>query len=105
MNIWLTMIIAGLITYLMRLSLILLFGHFELPGWLPRILRFVPPAVLAAIITPELLMPKGSLWLSVGNLRLLAGVVAIGVAWKTRNAVVTILVGMGVLWILQLVIG
>jgi len=102
-NIWLAMVIAGVITYLMRLSLILLFGHLELPGWFTRILRFVPLAVLAAIITPELLMPKGSLWLSVDNLRLLAGLVAIGVAWKTRNAVVTILVGMGVLWILQFI--
>ena len=103
MNIWLTMIIAGVITYLMRLSLILLFGHFEVQEWLPRLLRFVPPAVLTAIIFPELLMPQGSLWLNVDNLRLLAGVVAIVVAWKTRNAVITILVGMGVLWILQFV--
>ena len=103
MNLWLTMLIAGLITYLMRLSLIYLFGRFEVPEQLARALRFVPPAVLSAIIFPELLMPGGQLAISLENLRLLAGLVAIVVAWRTRNAVLTIAVGMIALWVLRAV--
>jgi branched-subunit amino acid transport protein len=101
MNLWLTMIIAGVITYLMRLSLIFLFGRFEIPEWLARALRFVPPAVLTAIIFPELLMPGGQLAISLDNQRLLAGLIAILVAWRTRNAVLTIVVGMLSLWLIQ----
>jgi branched-subunit amino acid transport protein len=104
MNLWLTMIIAGVITYLMRLSLIFLFGHFEIPDWLARALRFVPPAVLTAIIFPELLMPGGQLALSLDNQRLLAGLIAILVAWRTRNAVLTIVVGMLALWVIQTIL-
>ena len=101
MNLWLTMIIAGVITYLIRLSLIFLFGRLEIPAWLARALRFVPSAVLSAIIFPELLMPGGQLALSLENHRLLAGLIAIFVAWRTRNAVLTIVVGMLSLWVIQ----
>ncbi len=101
MNIWLVLIAGGLFTYLTRLSFIFLMGRMEIPLWIKRSLRFVPAAVLSAIIAPELLLPMGALQVSWTNSRLLAGVVAILVAWKTKNAVLTILVGMGVLFVLQ----
>lgn len=102
MNIWLVMLIGGLITFGMRFSLIFLFGRFEVPETMRRALHYVPPAVLSAIILPELLYPAGSLDLSLGNTRLLAGLVAIVVAWYTRNTLLTILAGMLALLILQL---
>jgi branched-subunit amino acid transport protein len=57
--------------------------------------------VLSAIIFPELLMPGGTLDISWGNLRLFAGLAAALVAWRTRNVLLTIAVGMGVLYLLQ----
>jgi branched-subunit amino acid transport protein len=48
-----------------------------------------------------LLLHSGSLDLSLGNTHLLAGVLAVIVAWWTRNTLVTILVGMGFLLALQ----
>ena len=104
MTVWLSMILAGLVTYATRLSFILLLGRRRAPNFLVRALRFVPPAVLAAIVFPELLMPNGRLFISFTNLRLLAGLLAILVAWRTRNAVVTIVVGMLALWGLQAVL-
>jgi len=101
-NIWLVMLIAGLLTFGMRLSLIYLFGRFEVPDALRRALRFVPPAVLSAIILPDLLMPSGHLDFGLGNHRWLAGLVAMLVAWRTRNTLLTILAGMIILLILQL---
>jgi len=101
MTIWLTMIAAGLITYTYRLSFIQLFSRREAPEFVRRALRFVPPAVLTAIIFPELLMHDGSLNLSLHNFRLIAGVIAILVAWRTKNVVLTILVGMAALLLLQ----
>ena len=96
-----TIIIGGLIvTYLIRLSFILLIPFDRFPERVRRGLRFVPPAVLAALITPELLRPGGVWGLSLGNERLLAGLVAIIVAWRTKNTWLTILIGMIALWIL-----
>ena len=102
MNIWLIMLIGGLLTFGMRFSLIFLFGRFEVPETLRRALHYVPPAVLSAIIFPELFYRANQLDLSPGNTRLLAGIIAILVAWYTKNTLLTILAGMVALLILQL---
>jgi branched-subunit amino acid transport protein len=101
MNIWLVMFAIGVITYATRLSFIFLFGQLEIPPLLRQALRFVPPAVLTAIIFPEVLLSDGAVNLSLGNARLLAGVLAALVAWRTKNIVLTILVGMAALLVLQ----
>ena len=95
------LVAAGALTYLTRLSFIALLGRFELPPLAARALRFVPPAVLSAIIFPELVLRGGELQLTWRNARLLAGVVAALVAWRTRNVFLTIAVGMVALWALQ----
>jgi branched-subunit amino acid transport protein len=104
-NIWLIMLIGGLITFGMRFSLIFLFGKFEIPLTMRKALHYVPPAVLSAIILPELLYRANQLDLSLGNTRLLAGIVAILVAWYSKNTLLTILAGMIALLLLQLFIG
>jgi len=102
MNIWLVMLIGGLLTFGMRFSLIFLFGRFEVPATMRKALHYVPPAVLSAIIFPELLYSSGSLNLSLNNTRLIAGIIATLVAWYTKNTLLTILAGMAALLILQL---
>jgi branched-subunit amino acid transport protein len=103
MRLWLIFLAAGLLAYAMRLSFILLWGKLDVPFWLLRALRFVPPAVLTAIFFPELFMPNGVLDLTASNARLIAGTLAALVAWRTRNIVLTILVGMGALLLIQFV--
>jgi branched-subunit amino acid transport protein len=98
-EIWLILVTAGLLTYLTRLSFIALLGKWSPPEWMSRALRFVPPAVLTAIIFPELLIRDNHFFPA--NPRLLAGVLAAGVAWRTKNVILTIVVGMMVLIILQ----
>ena len=102
MNIWLVMLLGGLLTFGMRFSLIYLFGRFEIPGTIRRALHYVPPAVLSAIIFPELFLRDGTLDLSLGNTRLLAGLFAILVAWITKNTLITIIAGILALFLLQL---
>src|SRR6476660_3443696 len=102
MNIWLVMLLGGLITFGMRFSLIYLFGRFEVLETIRRALHYVPPAVLSAIVFPELLMPNGTLILSLDNTRLLAGLIAILVAWFTKNTLITIIAGMLALFLLKL---
>jgi branched-subunit amino acid transport protein len=101
MNIWLLMLLAGLITFGMRFSFVFLLGRFEVPETMRRALHYVPPAVLSAIVFPELFLRNGSLDLSLSNSRLLAGVVAVAVAAWTKNSLLTILAGMAALILFQ----
>ena len=101
MNIWLVMLLGGLITFGIRFSLIYLFGRFQIPETMRRALHYVPPAILSAIIFPELFLRDGMLNLSFDNTRLLAGLVAIVVAWFSKNTLITILAGMIALFLLQ----
>ena len=104
MTLWIVIILMGAVTYGLRLSMIALMGRLEVPPLVSRGLRFVPPAVLSALILPELVQPSGALNLSLGNLRLVAGVLAIVVAWRTRNVLLTVGLGMAGLWLLQSIV-
>jgi len=101
MSIWGIMILGGVATFLTRLSFIWLFERLAVPRLLQRGLRFVPPAVLTVIIFQELLIRDGAVNITLDNTRLLAGIVATLVAWRTRNALLTILSGMLALFIFQ----
>lgn len=99
---WLpALVLAGLVTFAIRLSFIALLGRVEVPPLLTRALRFVPAAVLSAIIFPELMVRAGAVDVSPGNPRLLAGLVAVGVALRTRSVALTIGCGMAALWAIQ----
>jgi len=102
-NIWLMMLVAGLVTYLTRLSFIALLDRMDVPGWFQRSLRFVPAAVLSAIIVPELASHNGALDFSLRNPQLLSGILAIVVAWRTKSILFTIAAGMAAYLILQAV--
>ena len=102
MNIWVVMVAGGLLTYAIRLSFIYLYGKIHIPAWFHSSLRFVPPAVLSAIILPELTYHAGRLDISAGNDRLVAGLIAIAVGWWTRNLLLTLLAGMTAVLLLSL---
>ncbi len=94
MEIWLTILIAGLVTYTTRLSFIVTHGKLAMPRWFTRALTFVPVAVLSAIIAPEILAHENVVNFSLDNARLYAGIFAALIAWRTRNTWLTIGVGM-----------
>lgn len=101
MNIWILLIIVGLLTFGIRISFIMILDRWSPPPIVERALRFVPVAVLSAIIAPELVLVGGTLNISLGNERLIAGLAATLVAWQTKNIVWTILAGMAILLALQ----
>ncbi|MGA2764865.1 MAG: AzlD domain-containing protein [Spirochaetia bacterium] len=105
MNLWLTMVLAGLLTYAIRLSFILLLERVAMPEWFQRALRFVPAAVLSALIVPGLFDRGGAMDFSVRNPQIWAGLLAVAVAWRTRSVVITIAAGMVALLGLQLLLG
>jgi len=92
----------GIGTYLLRLSFVAIVGQRTMPDWALVPLRYVAPAVLAAIITPAVFLPEGTLDVAPAtNPRVLAALVAVAVAWKTKNVVAVIVAGMGVVCLLQ----
>lgn len=100
-SIWLLFLAIAVGTFSLRFSFIYLFGKIEMPDWLRRALRFVPASVLAALVFPALTHSAGVLDLSLGNVRLLAGIGGALVAWRTKNVLLTIVVGMVLFWILE----
>ncbi len=58
---WAAILIAGIGTYALRASF-LAFAHrlVDLPPLVTRVLRQIPPAVLAALVVPALLRPEGA---------------------------------------------
>jgi branched-subunit amino acid transport protein len=105
MNLWLIVVAMGFVTFGIRLIPIVLLGRIEISLVVQRALRFVPPAVLTAIIVPELLYHNSQIDVSLTNVRLIAGLIAIVVAWRTKNALITIGAGMIALWVLQFLTG
>jgi branched-subunit amino acid transport protein len=101
MNVWLVFLLGGLLTFGMRFSFIYLLGRYEMPETIRRALRFVPSAVLSAIVVPELFVRSGEIQFSLTNYRLLAGLLAVLVAWRTKNTLLTILAGMLALVLLE----
>ena len=100
-NLWLTILACGVVTFLIRLSFIAIHGRVSMPRWFTLALTFVPVAVLSAITLPEILIQNEAMNLSLWNPKLWAGILAVLVAWRTRNVLLTIAVGMGTLWVLQ----
>ena len=70
----------------------------ELPASAQRWLRYVPVAVLAALVAPAALAPAGRLELGP---RAWATAVGAIVAWRTRSVLWTILGGMAFFWLLR----
>ena len=94
MNVWLTIIAAGVLTYLTRLSFIFLIGRTAMPEWFMRGLRFVPVAVLSAIIVPETITWQGAPSLSWQNPQIWAALVAVLVGLRVKSVLVIIATGM-----------
>jgi branched-subunit amino acid transport protein len=101
LTLWLAVAGAGAITFALRLSFIALLGRIEIPPLLGSALRFVPAAVFTAVVIPLLFYVNGAVEVSIGNERLLAGIAAVLIAWRTRSVPLTLVGGMATLWALQ----
>ncbi|MBT7189736.1 MAG: AzlD domain-containing protein [Anaerolineae bacterium] len=99
--IWILFLALAVGNFALRFSFIYLFGKMDIPNWLRDALKFVPASVLAALVLPALVYSEGALDISLNNIRLLAGIGGALVAWRIKNVLWTIIVGMVLLWILQ----
>ena len=99
MKTWQVIFWVGAVSLSLRASSLVLMRNYRLPERLTSSLGLVPAAVLSALIAPELFVHGGQV--QVFGPRLLAGLVAGAVAWKTRNVLWTLVVGLGLLFLAQ----
>jgi len=92
-NILLAIFISALVTALMRTVPILLLSRFRLAPVLQQWLSFIPAAIMAAIVTAELL-GKPALSPSGVSLSLLAAAIAAVAGIVTRSLFATVIAGM-----------
>ncbi|KTG09113.1 branched-chain amino acid ABC transporter permease [Haloprofundus marisrubri] len=114
-TVWVVVLAIGVLTFAIRFSFIALFGVLDrrsgddesdqaVPPRVAAALRYVPPAVLAALVFPAVVTVEPTVAETLSNERLLAGGAAAAVAWRTENVLATIAVGMAVLWTLQFLV-
>ncbi|WP_374514006.1 AzlD domain-containing protein [Niveibacterium sp.] len=97
----LTLLACGLVTFLTRFSFIAGGRRLALSPRLQALLRYVPPAVLAALIAPEIFVRDGAVALSLLSPRPIAALLAALVALYTRSVSLTIGAGLLALWLAQ----
>ena len=92
--IFLTILGMGLVTFLPRLLPLLTLTGLSLPKWLIAWLRYVPPAVLAAMLLPSILLQDGQISLGFDNLFFWAALPTLGVAIWAKSLFPPVIVGM-----------
>ncbi|MFT7389071.1 MAG: branched-subunit amino acid transport protein [Candidatus Endobugula sp.] len=90
-----------LATYSVRWVLFGFAQKIVFPEWFKIALAYVPVAVLTALFIPIVLTPKGELWLSIDNPYLISAIVAAVIAWRWKNLLLTISVGLGIFLLLR----
>jgi branched-subunit amino acid transport protein len=91
----------AVVTYATRALAIFLLSR-RLPPTIERFLSHIPAAVFAALVAPPLFAPEGTF---APGLPAVAAIPAAAVAWRTRQVLPTILVGMGTYWVLRALVG
>lgn len=92
----------ALVTFATRFSCVVLLKQTGMPDWLERWLKHIPNAILTALIIPALVLPRGQIDISLDNHYLVAGCLAALVAYKSRNIIATLVLGMGTILSLRL---
>lgn len=95
-------LVVGIGTYITRAVFILALAKRRIPDGVLLALQFVAPAVLASLIVDLLINGDGGVALGVPQV--IALLVGGFVAFKTRNHILTLIVGMTVFWVLRWVL-
>lgn len=93
-TILITLIGMAIVTYIPRLVPAWFLRDKQLPDFLVAWLRYVPVAVLAALLLPSLLIEGNQVTFSADNFYLWAAIPAAFVAWKKKSLFGTVIVGM-----------
>ena len=100
LKLWTVIVVVGGLNYLSRLSFIAFFASRQMPPLLARSLRYVPAAMLTALILPMIVTGAHGVN-TFATPRVYAALMAAVVGFLTRSTLATLAVGMLALWSLQ----
>lgn len=100
LKLWAVICALGALNYLSRLSFIAFFAQRSMPPLLARALKYVPAAMLTALILP-MIVESGPQGFDFTSSKVPAAVIAGTVAFVTRSTLATLFAGMAALWLLQ----
>ena len=101
---WLTIIIAGIITYSMRMTMIALVDRDLLGEKVKAVLAYVPSAVFPAIIFPAIFINDFGSFVEMNDPKIFGAIVAIIVGYFSKNIIATIVSGLISYWFLIFII-
>lgn len=106
-DLWTLVVIVGLaaVTVLTRSFFFLSSKPWHLPGWAQRGLQYAPIAALSAVVVPEIVMSQGQLISTVLDARLFAAAAGAITYFRSKNVLLTIVLGMAVYLPLHLGLG
>lgn len=91
----LIIISMAIVSYIPRALPLIAFNKVEFPPTLVKWLGFIPVAVLAALLTPDLLLFQGRFDLSMGKINLFAALPTLIIAVMTKSMIWALITGMG----------
>ena len=97
---WFSIILAGVLTYFTRMTMIALVSRDKLGDRIKAILAYVPSAVFPAIIFPAIFINDYGTFIEMNDPKIFGAIVAIVVGYFSRNVIATILSGLFSYWIL-----
>ena len=97
---WLSIIIAGILTYFTRMTMIVLVNRDMLGDRIKTVLAYVPSAVFPAIIFPAIFINDYGSFIEMNDPKIFAAIVAIIVGYFSKNVIATILSGLISYWII-----
>jgi branched-subunit amino acid transport protein len=104
---WTLAVIAGLagVTVLTRSFFFMSDKPWHLPAWAQRGLQYAPIAALSAVVIPEIVMSQGQLIGTWQDARLFAAAAGTAIYFRSKNVLLTIVLGMAVYLPLHLGLG
>ena len=99
MNIWISILIAGIINYLTRLGSVLLIKPEKLNYSTKKILGYVPSAVFPAIIFPAVFLNETNTIVDIKDPKIIGFVVAVITGYISKNVLTTIIAGLIFYWV------
>jgi len=81
------------VTYVPRAAPLLFLTRFNLPKGVIMWLKYIPVAVLSALLYPSILLPGGEFDVSLGNEFLVAALPTLVVMWYTKSLFWAVMVG------------
>ena len=101
---WLSIIIAGILTYFTRMTMITLVNRDMLGDKIKAVLEYVPSAVFPAIIFPAIFINDYGLFVEINDPKIFAAIVAVIVGYLSKNIIATISSGLVSYWFLIFVV-